>query len=60
MTIYVSAGDVTDRQAATDMLPDLPDLADRFPTITNVWADGGYTAAPSSPGPWPSCTWPSR
>ncbi|MEU6127399.1 transposase [Streptomyces sp. NPDC047123] len=43
MTIYVSAGDVTDRQAATDMLPDLPDLADRFPTITNVWADGGYT-----------------
>ncbi len=21
----------------------LPDLADRFPTITKVWADGGYT-----------------
>ncbi|QEU90764.1 transposase [Streptomyces kanamyceticus] len=40
LTIHVSAGDVTDRQAATDMLPD---LADRFPTITKVWADGGYT-----------------
>lgn len=21
----------------------LPDLADRFPTLTKVWADGGYT-----------------
>lgn len=36
----VSAGDVTDRQAAADMLPA---LRRRFPTITKLWADGGYT-----------------
>ncbi|MFI5806021.1 IS5 family transposase [Streptomyces sp. NPDC051561] len=40
LMIHVSAGDVTDRQAATNMLPA---LAGRFPTITKVWADGGYT-----------------
>lgn len=40
LMIHVTAGDVTDRQAACDMLPA---LADRFPTISKVWADGGYT-----------------
>ncbi|MFF7234457.1 transposase [Streptomyces sioyaensis] len=34
-----AAGDVTDRQAATDMLPA---LRERFPTITKLRADGGY------------------
>ncbi|MFE6156777.1 transposase [Streptomyces sp. NPDC057889] len=38
--IHVRAGDVTDRQAATDLLPA---LANRFPTVTKLWADGGYT-----------------
>ncbi|MDQ0943882.1 transposase [Streptomyces sp. V1I1] len=38
--INVTAGDVTDRQAATDMLPA---LRTRFPTITKLGADGGYT-----------------
>jgi transposase len=40
LMINVTAGDVTDRQAATDMLPA---LRERFPTITRLWADGGYT-----------------
>lgn len=40
LLINVTAGDVTDRQAATDMLPA---LRERFPTITRLWADGGYT-----------------
>lgn len=40
LMINVSAGDVTDRQAATDMLPA---LRDRFPALTKLWADGGYT-----------------
>jgi transposase len=40
LMINVTAGDVTDRQAATDMLPA---LCRRFPTITKLWADGGYT-----------------
>ncbi|MBZ2407266.1 IS5 family transposase [Streptomyces sp. L06] len=40
LVINVTAGDVTDRQAATDMLPA---LRERFPTITRLWADGGYT-----------------
>ncbi|MFI5775477.1 IS5 family transposase [Streptomyces sp. NPDC051658] len=40
LVINVTAGDVTDRQAATDMLPA---LRERFPTITKLWADGGYT-----------------
>lgn len=42
LMINVTAGDVTDRQAATDMLPA---LRERFPTITRLWADGGYTGA---------------
>ncbi|MFI6951810.1 IS5 family transposase [Streptomyces sp. NPDC050422] len=40
LMINVTAGNVTDRQAATDMLPA---LRERFPTITRLWADGGYT-----------------
>ena len=40
LMINVTAGDVTDRQAAADMLPA---LRERFPTITRLWADGGYT-----------------
>jgi transposase len=40
LMINVTAGNVTDRQAATDMLPV---LRTRFPTITKLWADGGYT-----------------
>jgi transposase len=40
LMINVTAGDVTDRQAATDMLPA---LHGRFPTITKLWADSGYT-----------------
>ncbi|MFD9607025.1 IS5 family transposase [Streptomyces sp. NPDC059970] len=40
LMVNVTAGDVTDRQAATDMLPA---LRERFPTITKLWADGGYT-----------------
>ncbi|WP_406724911.1 transposase [Streptomyces sp. GD-15H] len=40
LLINVTAGDVTDRQAATDMLPALRRL---FPTITELWADGGCT-----------------
>ncbi|MFI1292488.1 IS5 family transposase [Streptomyces sp. NPDC020792] len=40
LVINVTAGDVTDRQAATDILPA---LRERFPTITRLWADGGYT-----------------
>ncbi|WP_254641860.1 IS5 family transposase [Streptomyces sp. BV129] len=40
LMINVSAADVTDRQAAADMLPA---LRRRFPTITKLWADGGYT-----------------
>ncbi|WP_425824667.1 IS5 family transposase [Streptomyces fractus] len=42
LMIHVTAGDVTDRQAATDMLPA---LARRFPAISKVWADSGYTGA---------------
>ncbi|MFV0131742.1 transposase [Streptomyces sp. HMX87] len=41
LMIKVTAGDVTDRRAATDMLPA---LHRRFPTITKLWADSGYTA----------------
>ncbi|MFF0503359.1 IS5 family transposase [Streptomyces fimicarius] len=40
LTISVRAGDVTDRHAATSMLPT---LRDRFPRLTRVLADGGYT-----------------
>ncbi|MFE5113685.1 IS5 family transposase [Streptomyces sp. NPDC056663] len=40
LMIHVRAGDVTDRQAATDLLPA---LANRFPTVTKLWAHGGYT-----------------
>ena len=40
LMINVTAGDVTDRQAATGMLPA---LRERFPAITRLWADGGYT-----------------
>lgn len=40
LMIDMTAGDVTDRQAATDMLP-AP--RERFPMITRLWADGGYT-----------------
>ncbi|MDX3540379.1 IS5 family transposase [Streptomyces sp. MB09-01] len=40
LMINMTAGDVTDRQAATVMLPG---LRERFPTITKLWADGGYT-----------------
>ncbi|MFE7333642.1 IS5 family transposase [Streptomyces fimicarius] len=40
LTISVRAGDVTDRHAATSMLPT---LRDRFPRLTRVFADGGYT-----------------
>ncbi|WP_232838100.1 IS5 family transposase [Streptomyces atratus] len=40
LMVNVTAGDVTDRQAATDMLPV---LRERFPAITKLWADGGYT-----------------
>ncbi|MCM2579610.1 IS5 family transposase [Streptomyces meridianus] len=40
LMINVTAGSVTDRQAAADMLPV---LRDRFPTIARLWADGGYT-----------------
>ncbi len=40
LMINVTAGDVTDRQAAADMLSA---LRDRFPTITRLWADSGYT-----------------
>lgn len=40
LAIRVLPADVTDRQAATDMLPALPT---RFPTITKLWADSGYT-----------------
>lgn len=36
----MTAGDFTDRQAATDMLPA---LRERFPTVTRLWADGSYT-----------------
>ncbi|MFE9139734.1 IS5 family transposase, partial [Streptomyces sp. NPDC007355] len=40
LMINVTAADVTDRQAAADMLPA---LRARFPTITRLWADSGYT-----------------
>ena len=40
LMINVTAGDVTDRQAATDMLPV---LRTRFPNLTRLWADGGCT-----------------
>ncbi|NUK22437.1 IS5 family transposase [Streptomyces lunaelactis] len=40
LQIRVMSADVTDRQAAVDMFPA---LRERFPTITKVWADGGYT-----------------
>ncbi|MCX4671124.1 transposase [Streptomyces sp. NBC_01381] len=40
MAIRVLPADVTDRQAATDILPA---LRTRFPTITKLWADSGYT-----------------
>ncbi|MEN8652232.1 transposase [Streptomyces sp. 21So2-11] len=40
LMISVTVASVTDRQAATDMLPV---LRTRFPTITRLWADGGYT-----------------
>uniref|UniRef100_A0AAU2UW24 IS5 family transposase n=1 Tax=Streptomyces sp. NBC_00003 TaxID=2903608 RepID=A0AAU2UW24_9ACTN len=40
LMVLVTAGDVTDRQAARVMLPQ---LRARFRKITMVWADGGYT-----------------
>lgn len=40
LAIRVTAADVTDRQAAAEMLPA---LHERFPTITKLWADSGYT-----------------
>ncbi|MER5724636.1 transposase [Streptomyces sp. NPDC006682] len=45
LMIDVTAGDVTDRQAATDMLPT---LRERFPAVTRLWADGGYTGTLST------------
>ncbi|MFE4960679.1 IS5 family transposase [Streptomyces sp. NPDC056653] len=40
LMVLVTAADVTDRQAARVMLPQ---LRDRFRKISLVWADGGYT-----------------
>lgn len=40
LQIRVLPAHVTDREAATDMLPA---LRERFPTVTKLWADGGYT-----------------
>ncbi|MDJ0467143.1 IS5 family transposase [Streptomyces sp. H27-C3] len=40
LMVLVTAGDVTDREAAHVMLPG---LRARFRKITLVWADGGYT-----------------
>ncbi|MEJ8632347.1 IS5 family transposase [Streptomyces sp. MS2.AVA.5] len=40
LMVLVCAGDVTDRQAAQVLLPQ---LRARFRKITLVWADGGYT-----------------
>lgn len=40
LQIRVLPAHVTDWQAAADMLPA---LRERFPTITKLWADGGYT-----------------
>jgi transposase len=40
LMVMVTAANVTDRQAARDMLPR---LRTRFRKITLVWADGGYT-----------------
>ncbi|MEU0820259.1 IS5 family transposase [Streptomyces mirabilis] len=40
LMVWVTAADVTDRQAARAMLPV---LRTRFRKITLVWADGGYT-----------------
>jgi transposase len=40
LQIRVLPAHVTDRQAATDMLPA---LRERFPAVTKLWADGGYT-----------------
>ncbi|MHC0429498.1 IS5 family transposase [Streptomyces sp. O3] len=39
LMVLVTAGNITDRQAARGMLPL---LQRRFPKITLVWADGGY------------------
>ncbi|MDV9171955.1 transposase [Streptomyces sp. W16] len=39
LMVLVTAGNVTDRQAARGMLPL---LRTRFPKISLVWADGGY------------------
>ncbi|MEU5439109.1 IS5 family transposase [Streptomyces sp. NPDC020719] len=39
LMVLVTAGNITDRQAARGMLPL---LRKRFPKITLVWADGGY------------------
>ncbi|WP_425586901.1 hypothetical protein, partial [Streptomyces yanii] len=54
--INVTAGDVTDRQAAADMLPQ---LRDRFPTITKTVGRRAATPATSSTGLWPPCIWSS-
>ncbi|WP_247745863.1 IS5 family transposase [Streptomyces oryzae] len=40
LVVLVTAGNVTDRQAARILLPR---LRERFRKITLVWADGGYT-----------------
>lgn len=40
LVVLVTAGNVTDRRAAGVMLPG---LRSRFPRITLVWADSGYT-----------------
>jgi transposase len=40
LQIRVLPAHVTDREAATDMLPA---LRERFPSVTKLWADGGYT-----------------
>jgi transposase len=40
LQIRVLSADITDREAAVEMLPA---LRTRFPTITKLWADGGYT-----------------
>ncbi|MET7458525.1 transposase [Streptomyces sp. NPDC005574] len=42
LMVWVTAADVTDRQAARAMLPV---LRTRFRKITLVWADGGYTGS---------------
>ncbi|MFF4796669.1 IS5 family transposase, partial [Streptomyces sp. NPDC001276] len=55
LMVLMCAADVTDRQAARATLPP---LRARFHKITLVWADGGYTGRPWSPGHL--VTWPKE